>query len=126
MYLSYFTLDFSVSTVPQMTEPQTTLVTALSHASPPRASPPGSGITIIYDATVIRHSSLVPVREAQSTNSRHPAGVRGAALRAGRSATLHAPSRLGPRELEHYDLLSIEARDVDLVAVNMDCSDITF
>eukprot|EP00964_Phaeocystis_antarctica_P076099 scaffold47028_cov87-Phaeocystis_antarctica.AAC.2 len=32
-----------------------------------------------------------------------------------------SPSRLGPRELEHYDLVSTEARDVDLVAVHMDC-----
>ena len=35
------------------------------------------------------------------------------------------PSRLGPRELEHHDLVSTEASDVDLVAVHTNCRDTT-
>eukprot|EP00964_Phaeocystis_antarctica_P057375 scaffold33950_cov78-Phaeocystis_antarctica.AAC.9 len=39
----------------------------------------------------------------------------------------HRPlfSRLGPRVPEHDDLVSINARDVDLVAVHKDCSNLT-
>ena len=35
------------------------------------------------------------------------------------------PSRLRPRELEHYDPAIIVVRDVELVALDKDCSDTT-
>ena len=85
---------------------------------------PGSGITIIQYRRDC-HDTVLSSR-ARGTKQSLICREVPRCVQAGRSATLHAPSRLGPRELEHYDLLSIEARDVDLVAVNMDCSDITF
>ena len=33
---------------------------------------------------------------------------------------------LGPREPQHHDLVSTEAREVDLVAVHKDCGNLTF